>query len=429
MLSPGLPETPKKFRFKLLPTLKRGEMWRYFGPAFVASVAYIDPGNFASNFEGGARFGYTLLWVLLWSNAMAILIQYLSAKLGIATGKTLPQNCRAYFSPKTNFGLWVAAELAALATDLAEFLGAALGFYLLLGIPLFPAALLTAVVVFLMLAVELYGFRRLEQLVMVFVFGVAACYAFEMFIVHPDWKAVAEGVLIPRINSSSIYVAVSMLGATVMPHVIYLHSALVQHRVREDATKDHPEKWVLTMRHLRYELWDVLAAMNGAWLINSAMIVMGAAVFFKHNVPFSFDEAHLTLQPLLPAVSGTAFALALLFSGLSSSTVGTMAGQVIIEGFLDIKFSVFLRRLITIIPALIVISLKLDPLKILLLSQVVLSFAIPFALVPLVLLTRSKAVMSDLVNRRTTNYMAYVVTAVIIGLNLLLLYNQLGGSF
>jgi manganese transport protein len=222
---------------------------------------------------------------------------------------------------------------------------------------------------------------------------------------------------------------VSMLGATVMPHVIYLHSALVQHRVKEDAASDHPEKWLLTMRHLRYELWDVLAAMNGAWLINSAMIVMAAAVFYKHQVPFSFDEAHLTLEPLLPAVSGAAFALALLFSGLSSSTVGTMAGQVIIEGFLDIKFSVFLRRLITIIPALIVISLKLDPLRILLLSQVVLSFAIPFALVPLVLLTRSQAVMSDLVNRRSTNYMAYVVTAVIIGLNLLLLYKQLGGNF
>jgi manganese transport protein len=429
MPSPETPEKPEKFRFKLLPTLKRGEMWRYFGPAFVASVAYIDPGNFASNFEGGGRFGYTLLWVLLWSNAMAILIQYLSAKLGIATGKTLPQNCRAHFTPKVNFGLWIAAELAALATDLAEFLGAALGFYLLLGIPLFPAALITAVVVFLMLAVELYGFRRLEQLIMVFVFGVAACYAFEMFIVHPDWSAVARGVLVPRINSESIYVAVSMLGATVMPHVIYLHSALVQHRVKEDAASEHPEKWLLTMRHLRYELFDVLAAMNGAWLINSAMIVMGAAVFFKHGVPFNFDEAHLTLQPLLPAVSGTAFALALLFSGLSSSTVGTMAGQVIIEGFLDIKFSVFLRRLITIIPALLVISLKLDALKILLLSQVVLSFAIPFALVPLVLLTRSQTVMSDLVNRRSTNYMAYTVTAIIIGLNLLLLYKQLGGNF
>jgi manganese transport protein len=429
MPPPAAREEPGKFRFKLLPTLKRGEMWRYFGPAFVASVAYIDPGNFASNFEGGARFGYTLLWVLLWSNAMAILIQYLSAKLGIATGKTLPQNCRAYFSPKVNFGLWVAAELAALATDLAEFLGAALGFYLLFGIPLFVAALITAGVVFLMLAVELYGFRRLEQLIMAFVFAVAACYAFELFIVHPDWSAVARGVLVPKISADSIYVAVSMLGATVMPHVIYLHSALVQHRVKEDAASDHPEKWLLTMRHLRYELFDVLAAMNGAWLINSAMIIMAAAVFYGKTGDFTFDEAHLTLHPLLPAVSGAAFALALLFSGLSSSTVGTMAGQVIIEGFLDIKFSVFLRRFITIIPALVVIALKLNTLKILLLSQVVLSFAIPFALVPLVMLTRSQAVMSDLVNSRRTNSMAYLVTGVIVGLNLLLLYRMLGGNF
>lgn len=416
-------------RIRLLPTLKRGEMWRYFGPAFVASVAYIDPGNFAANFEGGARFGYTLLWVLLWSNAMAILIQYLSAKLGIATGKTLPQNCRAHFPPKVNFGLWIAAEMAALATDLAEFLGAALGFYLLLGIPLFTAALLTAVIVFVMLAVELYGFRRLEQLIMVFVFAIAGCYAFELFLVHPEWSAVARGVLVPHISSDSIMVSVSMLGATVMPHVIYLHSALVQHRVKEDSQHCPTNQWLLTMRHLRYELFDVLAAMNGAWLINSAMIVMGAAVFYKNGLPFSFEDAHLTLKLILPSVSATAFALALLFSGLSSSTVGTMAGQVIIEGFLDIKFSVFLRRLITIIPALIVIALKLDPLRILILSQVVLSFAIPFALVPLVLLTRSRSVMAEMVNSSRTNAMAYVVTAVICALNLLLLYRMAGGAF
>lgn len=427
------PTTPVQGRpslfHRLLPTLKRGEMWRYFGPAFVASVAYIDPGNFASNFEGGAKFGYTLLWVLLWSNAMAILIQYLSAKLGIATGKTLPQNCRAHFSPKVNFGLWIAAELAALATDLAEFLGAALGFYLLFGIPLFLAALITAVVVFLMLAVELYGFRRLEQLIMVFVFAIAGCYAFEMFIVHPDWGAVMHGVLVPKINSQSIYVAVSMLGATVMPHVIYLHSALVQHRVREDEQEDPANRIHFTMKHLRYELWDVLAAMNGAWLINSAMIVMAAAVFYKSGINFTFDEAHLTLKPILPSVSAVAFALALLFSGLSSSTVGTMAGQVIIEGFLDIKFSVFLRRLLTIIPSLVVIALKLDPLKILVLSQVALSFAIPFALVPLVILTRSRAVMADMANAPRTNVMAYLVTLVIVGLNVLLLFRILGGEF
>lgn len=430
MSTPTTPARPPfKIRMRLLPTLKRGEMWRYFGPAFVASVAYVDPGNFASNFEGGAHFGYTLLWVLLWSNAMAILIQYLSAKLGIATGKTLPQNCRDYFAKKINFGLWVAAELAALATDLAEFLGAALGFYLLFGIPLFIAALITAVVVFLMLAVELYGFRRLEQLIMVFVFAIASCYAFEMFMVHPDWRAVVHGVLVPHINSSSIYVAVSMLGATVMPHVIYLHSALVQHRVREDSQHCPTNQWLLTMRHLRYELFDVLAAMNGAWFINSAMIVMAAAVWFSTGTPFTFDEAHLTLAPILPRVSGIAFALALLFSGLSSSTVGTMAGQVIIEGFLDIKFSVFLRRLITIIPSLVVIALKLDPLKILVLSQVALSFAIPFALVPLVMLTRSQRVMGDMVNNKRTNGMAYVVTGIIVALNLLLLYRTIGGEF
>jgi manganese transport protein len=430
MSAPTTPARPPfKIRMRLLPTLKRGEMWRYFGPAFVASVAYVDPGNFASNFEGGAHFGYTLLWVLLWSNAMAILIQYLSAKLGIATGKTLPQNCRDFFAPKINFGLWVAAELAALATDLAEFLGAALGFYLLFGIPLFIAALITAVVVFLMLAVELYGFRRLEQLIMVFVFAIASCYAFEMFMVHPDWRAVVHGVLVPHINSASIYVAVSMLGATVMPHVIYLHSALVQHRVREDSQHCPTNQWLLTMRHLRYELFDVLAAMNGAWFINSAMIVMAAAVWFSTGTPFTFDEAHLTLAPILPRVSGIAFALALLFSGLSSSTVGTMAGQVIIEGFLDIKFSVFLRRLITIIPSLVVIALKLDPLKILVLSQVVLSFAIPFALVPLVMLTRNQSVMGDMVNNKRTNAMAYVVTGIIVALNLLLLYRTIGGEF
>ncbi|HYL93567.1 MAG TPA: Nramp family divalent metal transporter [Alphaproteobacteria bacterium] len=405
-------------------------MWRYFGPAFVASVAYIDPGNFATNIEGGTRFGYSLLWVLLWSNIMAILIQYLSAKLGIATGKTLPQNCRAYFSRPVNFGLWISAEVAALATDLAEFLGAALGFYLLFGTNLFVAALITAVLVFLMLAVELYGFRRLEQLIMAFVFAIAGCYAIEIFLVHPAWKSVAYHVMVPELSSKSVYIAVSMLGATVMPHVIYLHSALVQARVKEDSFLCPTSNWLQKFRHLRYELFDVLAAMNGAWLINSAMIVMAAAAFYKSNIAVaSIQQAHLTLKPLLGSLSAMAFALALLFSGLSSSTVGTMAGQVIIEGFLDIKFSVFLRRLITVIPALVVIGLKLDPLRILLLSQVVLSFALPFALVPLIMLTRRKAIMADLVNNRRTNAFAYVVTAVIIGLNLLLIYQSFGGEF
>ena len=430
MSTPVQAELPFKLRLKLLPTLRRGEMWRYFGPAFVASVAYVDPGNFATNIEGGSRFGYSLLWVLLWSNAMAILIQYLSAKLGIATGKTLPQNCRTHFSRPVSFGLWIAAEVAAIATDLAEFLGAALGLYLLFGFNLFPSALITAVLVFLILAVELYGFRRLEQIIMAFVFAIAGCYAIEILMVRPDWSSVAYHVIVPEISSKSIYVAVGMLGATVMPHVVYLHSALVQHRVKEDSFHSPTNQWLRTLRHLHYELVDVLAAMNGAWLINSAMIVMAAAAFFKGGyVVTEFEQAHLTLKPLLGGLSASAFALALLFSGLSSSTVGTMAGQVIIEGFLDIKFSVFLRRLITIIPALVVIGLKLSPLKIIVLSQVVLSFALPFALAPLVILTRREQVMGDLVNNRRTNALAYTVTAVIIVLNVLLLYQQFGGQF
>lgn len=414
----------------LVPPFRRGELWYYFGPAFVASIAYIDPGNFATNIEGGTRFGYQLLWVLLWSNAMAILVQYLAAKLGIATGKTLPQNSRLHFAPLTNFLLWIAAELAAMATDLAEFLGAALGFYLLFHIPLFAAALVTTATVFLMLAVELYGYRRLEQLIMAFVFGIAACYAVEIFLARPEWRSVAHHMIVPHLSSDSVYVAVAMLGATVMPHVVYLHSALVQHRVKEGEFDCAAGQFLRRLRHLRYELVDVLAAMNGAWLINSAMIVMAAAVFFGtgHEVA-SIEQAHETLRPLLGNLSAGAFGLALLFSGLSSSAVGTMAGQVIIEGFLDIKFSIFLRRLLTVIPALVVIGVGLDPLRVLVLSQVVLSFALPFALVPLIVLTRRRKIMGDLTNTGIMNVLAYITAGVIIALNALLLYQAFGGKF
>ena len=428
-------------RFKALPAFRSGELWYYFGPAFVASVAYIDPGNFATNIEGGTRFGYTLLWVLLWSNAMAILIQYLAAKLGIVTGRTLPQNCRAHFSPAMNLFLWFTAELAALATDLAEFLGAALGFYLLVGpvlathgfeksTILMLSALATAILVFLILALELYGFRKLEYAIMAFVFGIAACYAIEIFLAKPDWAQVGYHIIVPQISSASIYIAVGMLGATVMPHVIYLHSALVQDRARKALEGCPTSQRFQRLKHLRFELIDVLAAMNGAWLINTAMIVMAAAVFFASAQRVtSIEDAHKTLNPLLGGVSATAFALALLLSGLSSSTVGTMAGQVIIEGFLNIRFSVFLRRLITMIPALIVIAIKLDPLKILVLSQVGLSFALPFALVPLIVLTRRATVMGELANGRTTNLLAYATVTVIIGLNMLLIYQSVGGQF
>jgi len=340
-----------------------------------------------------------------------------------------------------NLFLWVTAELAALATDLAEFLGAALGFYLLAGpamlahgleksTVLMLAALATAVLVFLILALELYGFRKLEVGIMIFVFGIAACYAIEIFLAKPNWAQVGYHILVPQISSASIYIAVGMLGATVMPHVVYLHSALVQDRARKALEGCPTSQRLQRLKHLQFEIIDVFAAMNGAWLINTAMIVMAAAVFFTHGQHVaSIEEAHQTLAPLLGGVSAMAFALALLLSGLSSSTVGTMAGQVIIEGFLNIRFSVFLRRLITMIPALIVIAIKLDPLKILVLSQVGLSFALPFALVPLIVLTRRTKVMGELANGRSTNMLAYTTVTVIVGLNLLLIYQSLGGKF
>jgi manganese transport protein len=396
--------------------------WWYFGPAFVASVAYMDPGNFATNIEAGSRFGYELLWVLLWSNAMAILVQYLSAKLGIATGRTLPECCRDRFSHPVTIGLWIAAEIAAMATDLAEFLGAALGFYLLFHMPLLPAALVTGVCVFLILLVEQYGFRNLELVIMGMVGIIGVAYAVEVFLVHPAWGAIGRGVAVPLVNSSSIYVAVGMLGATVMPHVIYLHSALVQ--PRRDAN-DHSHTW-----HRKMELVDVLVAMNGAWLVNSAMVVMAAAAFFGHGLTVeSIRQAHSTLEPLLGRLAAVAFAVALLASGLSSSTVGTMAGQVIIQGFLKIRFSIFLRRLLTMIPAIIVIAIGLDPLKILILSQVALSFCLPFALIPLLLLTRRRDVMGIHVNAWWTNALAWATTAVILALNALLIAQALGATF
>ena len=437
--------------------LHRNRMWSFFGPAFVASVAYIDPGNFATNILGGTQFGYRLLWVLLWSNVMAMLIQYLSAKLGIVTGLTLPQNCRKYFSRSTTIGLWIAAEIAAVATDLAEFLGAALGLDLLFGPLLYAhgfspkdsllaAALVSTVLVFAILALDLAGFRWLERGIMGFVSVIGLCYGFEVFLVHPDWGLAAYHTLLPTLDRSStqnfhdsIYAAVGMLGATVMPHVVYLHSALVQPRLKEltgsalpatetlqDLAARHrptrlPRRAILS-RFLHFELIDVFVAMNGAWLINSAMILM-AAVAFVHTSNFqpTIQEAYHTLGPLFGNAAAVVFAVALLCSGLSSSTVGVMAGQVIIEGFLDIKFPIFLRRLITVIPAVVIIASGLDPLRILVLSQVVLSFALPFALIPLLILTTREDVMGTFASARRTRIAGWLTVSVILALNAILL--------
>ena len=416
----------------------------HLGPAFVASIAYIDPGNFAANFEAGARFGNQLLWVLLWSNVMAILIQYLSAKLGIATGRTLPQNCRDHFSRRTTVILWLAAEIAAVATDLAEFLGAALGFYLLFGPwflahgwsrtgALFFAALVATVFVFALLALETHGFRKLEIAIIGFVSVIGICYAAELAFVHPVWNDVARSILLPRVGRDSVYVAVSMLGATVMPHVVYLHSALVQPRVKEHAPRlDLPRRnYVSRARLLFYEKLDVLLAMNGAWLVNSAMVVVAAGAFAHTPAGsggFSIEDAHHTLGPLLGPASATIFALALLCSGLSSSTVGTMAGQIVLEGFLDVHFPIFFRRLLTLLPSLLVIGSGLDAVRIIILSQVVLSFALPFALIPLLLLTGRTAVMGRFVNEPATRWAGWVITSIIVSLNAMLLWQLASGQ-
>ena len=420
------------------------ELFAFFGPAFVASVAYIDPGNFASNIVGGAKYGYTLLWVLLWSNAMAMLVQYLSAKLGIATGLTLPQCCREHFSRPVVWVLWIGAEVSAIATDLAEFLGAALGFYLLFGPALLAhgmgrtsvmlvAALATTVFVFLLLALNQRGFRHFEGVIIALVSAIGFCYAIEIFLTHPDWQRAAHGVVVPHLNHETLYIAVAMLGATVMPHVIYLHSSLMQPRMHSFVERgvfvESDKLTTFRRRYLRFELLDIIFAMNGAWLINSAMLIMAAAALAGANedTVSKMEGAYATLGPLLGPLSQVAFAVALLCSGLSSSTIGVLAGQVVIEGFLAVRFPIYLRRLITIVPAIFVIAMGWDELKVLLLSQAVLSFGIPFALVPLLILTGKKSVMHGFHNKPITNIAGWAVASLIIALNGVLLWQLFTG--
>ncbi|SDM83633.1 manganese transport protein [Fictibacillus solisalsi] len=395
----------------------------FLGPAFLVSVGYIDPGNWATNIEGGAAFGYTLLWVLLLSNLMAILLQTTAAKLGVATGKSLSENCRQHFKKPVAVFLWITAELAAMATDLAEFLGAALGIYLLLGIPLFPAALIGAAITFGILLLHKYGFRFIEQLILGFVIIVAAVYIVELFYAKPDLGQVGYHMVVPHLNSASILVAIGMLGATVMPHNIFLHSSVVKNRLKKNQPKHN---------HLvyKYAIVDSLLALNVAWFINSAMIVVAAAVFYKNGLKVtSIEDAYSTLTPLLGGFASLAFAIALLSAGLSSSVTGTMAGQYILEGFLNIKIPIWVRRLVTMIPALIIIGAGIDTWKALVVSQVVLSLQLPFTIIPLIMFTRSKKIMGSYANKRWTNILLILVAAIIIMLNGLLIYQTFGGEF
>jgi manganese transport protein len=400
-------------RFSVLP---------FLGPAFIACVAYIDPGNFATNIAGGSKFGYTLLWVIVASNLMAMLIQTLSAKLGIATGKNLPELCRSEFPHRVTIGLWFQAEGIAMATDLAEFLGAAIGFHLLLGIGLFPAAVLTGIAAFLILGLQRFGFRPLEAVIAVMVLLIGVCYLAELYYSHPPFDLAARHAAVPAFSGSeSVLLAVGILGATVMPHVIYLHSALTQNRIVPDSDDE-------ARRLMRYTRVDVVIAMTIAGLINMAMLIMAASVFYKsglHDVE-SLEGAHRTLGPILGQASGTLFALALVGSGLSSSAVGTLSGQVVMQGFIRRRIPVWIRRLVTMLPAFIVIGMGVDATRTLVFSQVVLSFGIPFALVPLVVFTSRKRLMGPLVNSRATIAAAALVAGLIVSLNVFLLAQTFG---
>ncbi len=390
----------------------------FLGPAFIAAVAYVDPGNFATNISGGAQFGYLLLWVILTSNLMAMLIQSMSAKLGIATGKNLPEVCRDRFPKVVTFFLWVQAEIIAMATDLAEFIGAALALNLLFGIPLFPAGLLTAVGAFGILELQRRGFRPLEAAISSLVGVIVVAFAFQMFYAQPEADRILGGLFTPGFaGTESVLLAAGILGATVMPHVIYLHSALTQRRVvgRTDEEKK---------KIFRFELVDVVMAMAIAGTINASMLIMAAALFHANgltgvgDIDLAFEQLKV-LEGNLPAIL---FGVALLASGLSSSSVGTMAGQVVMQGFINRRISLFLRRLITMAPALVILAIGLNPSRSLVISQVVLSFGIPFALIPLLIHCRNRRVMGALVNHRLTTAIATVVVTLIVSLNVFLLY-------
>jgi manganese transport protein len=418
---PGAPTPPTGSELERLRSRGRlRAMLSILGPAFVACVAYVDPGNFATNIAGGAKYGYLLLWVLLAANLMAMLIQNLSAKIGIATGHNLPELCRLHFRRPVTIGLWIQAELIAMATDLAEFVGAAIALNLLFGVPMFVAGLMTAVVAFGILGLQGRGYRRFEMVIAGLLGVIILGFLYDTLRIGFDASDAARGFIPGFQGTESVLLATGILGATVMPHVIYLHSALTQHRI---APRDDGERREL----LRFQRLDVTVAMGLAGLVNMSMLIIAAALFHANGLVDlnTIEGAYDQFGKLVGEGSAIAFALALLASGLASSSVGTFAGQVVMQGFIARTIPIVLRRGITMVPALLVLGLGLNPSRSLVISQVVLSFGIPFALVPLVLLTRRRDVMGELVNRRVTTVAASVVAAMIIALNGFLLYETL----
>lgn len=392
------------------------------GPAFVAAVAYIDPGNFATNITGGAKYGFLLVWVILVANAMAMLVQYLSAKVGVATGKSLPELCRQALPRPVTWGLWVQAEFIAIATDLAEFVGAAIALNLLFGVPPLTAGLMTAVVAFAILALQTRGYRRFELAIAALLGIVLLGFVYDLAQVGVDTGGVVGGLIPSFQGTDSVMIAVGILGATVMPHVVYLHSALTQSRI--EAVDDGERREIM-----RFQRVDVMIAMGLAGVINLTMLVVAAELFHgsgKTGID-SIEGAHAGLSTLLGGGAALAFAVALLASGLSSSSVGTYAGQVVMQGFIAYRIPLFLRRAVTMAPALVVLGIGVNTTDTLVISQVVLSFGIPFALVPMILLTRRRDLMGALVNRRVTTVLASIVASLIIGLNGFLLHQTFFG--
>ena len=392
------------------------------GPAFVAAIAYVDPGNFATNFSAGASYGYQLIWVILAANLMAMLIQSLSGKLGLATGRNLPELCREHFRPATTRGLWVQAEVVAMATDLAEIVGGAIALHLLFGTPLLVGGLITAAVAFALLSVQHRGYRPFELVIAGLLGVILLGFLFNVVRSGADAGALAAGFVPSFAGSDSVLLATGILGATVMPHVIYLHSALTQDRI--PAADDGEVRQLL--RHQRV---DVVVAMGLAGLVNMAMLVLAARLFAGSDLPGldTLEGAYAALGQLAGQPVALAFALALLASGFASSGVGTYAGQVVMQGFLRRRIPLVVRRAVTMAPALVVLALGVDPTRALVLSQVVLSFGIPFALVPLLLLSRRPDVMGPLVNRPLTTAAAAVVATVIIALNAFLVLDTVLG--
>ncbi|HWR45176.1 Nramp family divalent metal transporter [Sporomusa sp.] len=413
----SLPALPEAGEVKA----KAKGIFKYLGPAFIVSVAYMDPGNFGTNIAGGSQFGYNLIWVILWSNLMAIFVQILSAKLGIATGVHLPDHCGKIFSRPVNWGLWSIATVAAMATDLAEFLGGVLGFYFLFGIPLVWSALLTGVITYGICHMQKYGQRIVERIITGMVAVISIAYVWEMFLAKPDWSQVAYHVAIPMLTPDGVLVAVGMLGATVMPHVIYLHSHLVQTR-RTECIDD-------CTHHLKMAKIDVFVAMNMAFIVNAAMVIVSAAVFNGNGLNVdSIEAAYMTLQPLMGNMAAGAFGLALLASGLSSSTVGTMAGEVILSGFVGFDIPASIRRLITMIPGLAILIAGVNPMEALVYSQVSLSFALPAAIIPLMIVTNKASIMGKFKNSSLTNSIGWIIVSMILAMNAVLMYLTITGQ-